>query len=48
MLKFIATAKSEGATVVCGGARPEVQSFACTYKYCHVSEFVMAFELFYI
>lgn len=25
ILKFISTAKSEGATVLCGGDRPEVQ-----------------------
>ena len=25
VLKFISTAKSEGATILCGGSRPEVK-----------------------
>ena len=34
ILKLVSTAKSEGATILCGGGRPQVECFSCQHQLC--------------
>lgn len=34
VLKFISTARSEGATILSGGVRPKVECLSCQYQHC--------------
>ena len=44
VLKFISTARSEGATILSGGGRPQVECFSCQHLHCFFLNLLLKFN----